>query len=387
MQITDTMDANKIRIPDIKFDSPITDLIMELEQLRYKQLQGTTHPLVFMQLKQIFHMLESIGSSRIEGNNTTVLDYVESTKLSKEPYNKVQEDIKEIINIERAMQYLEENIDSRPLSTLLIRELHSIVVEELSTNKEGASHPGQFRSSNVRISGSKHVSPESFEVERCIQELIDFINQKNPPKYDLLKIAIAHHRFVWIHPFENGNGRVVRLFTYAMLLKNVFKDKNRIINPTAVFCSDRQSYYDKLAEADKGTDEGLLTWCQYMLDGLKSEIVKIDKLCDYSTLKDQILLPSISDAITKKYITQEQALVLKHAINKKDQILQSSDLKIAFPNKNSSDLSRLIRSLKDSGMLLPTHKGARKYVISFSNSYLLRSILKALDENSFLPKR
>jgi len=381
------MDANKIRIPDIKFDSPITDLIMELEQLRYKQLQGTTHPLVFMQLKQIFHMLESIGSSRIEGNNTTVLDYVESTKLSKEPYNKVQEDIKEIINIERAMQYLEENIDSRPLSTLLIRELHSIVVEELSTNKEGASHPGQFRSSNVRISGSKHVSPESFEVERCIQELIDFINQKNPPKYDLLKIAIAHHRFVWIHPFENGNGRVVRLFTYAMLLKNVFKDKNRIINPTAVFCSDRQSYYDKLAEADKGTDEGLLTWCQYMLDGLKSEIVKIDKLCDYSTLKDQILLPSISDAITKKYITQEQALVLKHAINKKDQILQSSDLKIAFPNKNSSDLSRLIRSLKDSGMLLPTHKGARKYVISFSNSYLLRSILKALDENSFLPKR
>ena len=39
------------------------------------------------------------------------------------------------------------------------------------------------------------------------------------PKYDLLKVAIAHHRFVWVHPFSNGNGRTVRLFTYAMLVK------------------------------------------------------------------------------------------------------------------------------------------------------------------------
>lgn len=69
-------------------------------------------------------------------------------------------------------------------------------------------------------------------------ELLDFVNKEDSPKYDLLKIAIAHHRFVWIHPFENGNGRVVRLFTYALLLKFIFKSRDRIVNPTAVFCSD-----------------------------------------------------------------------------------------------------------------------------------------------------
>ena len=72
----------KIMMPSVGFDMPITDLVLELEKLRYKILEGTTHPLVFMQMKSIFHMLESIGSSRIEGNNTTIMDYVESTKIN-----------------------------------------------------------------------------------------------------------------------------------------------------------------------------------------------------------------------------------------------------------------------------------------------------------------
>lgn len=193
---------------------------------------------MFAQLKSLFHMLESIGSSRIEGNNTTILDYVETAKLKTlEPVDKVAEQIKEITNIEKAMQYLEENIEQMQISSHLVRELHQLVVEGLSERLEGAAHPGCFRCQNVSIKGSEHVPPTFAEVEFLMGELMDFINNEDPPKYDLLKIAIAHHRFVWIHPFENGNGRVVRLFTYAMLLKKVFRDKNRIINPTAVFCS------------------------------------------------------------------------------------------------------------------------------------------------------
>ena len=76
---------------------PITDLVLELEKLRYKVLEGTTHPLVFMQIKNVFHMLESIGSSRIEGNNTTIMDYVESTKINDENRNRSNEQILEIL--------------------------------------------------------------------------------------------------------------------------------------------------------------------------------------------------------------------------------------------------------------------------------------------------
>lgn len=380
------MENTTLRLPKIEFDMPITDLIMELEQLRYKHLHGTTHPLVFAQLKSLFHMLESIGSSRIEGNNTTVLDYVETAKLNtSEPVNKVNEQIREITNIENAMRYLEENIENIQISSLLVRELHQLVVDGLSVQLEGAEHPGSYRSHDVRISGSSHIPPSFSEVEYYMSELIDFINKEDLPKYDLLKIAIAHHRFVWIHPFENGNGRVVRLFTYAMLLKMVFRDKHRIINPTAVFCSNRDAYYSNLELADTGTDNGLIQWAQYMLEGLKSEIVKIDQLCDYSFLRQHILLPSLQDALTKKFVTAEQAIVLKKAITVPNQVLQSSDLDDVLPRKSSSDKSRIIRSMKEAGLLLPISPNARKYVISFSNNYWIRSILKSLDDNGFLP--
>lgn len=115
-----------------------------------------------------------------------------------------------------------------------------------------------------------------------MNELFEFINNHDSHKYSLLKTAIAHHRFVWIHPFTNGNGRTVRLFTYAMLVKLGFNvDAGRIINPTAIFCSSRENYYKYLGQADSATEEGILSWCEYMLKGLKDEIEKIDKLLDF----------------------------------------------------------------------------------------------------------
>ena len=125
----------KIIMPEIGFDMPITDLVLELEKLRYKVLEGTTHPLVFMQIKNVFHMLESIGSSRIEGNNTTIMDYVESTKINDENRNRSNEQILEILNIEKATSFIESVIDDTPITLYFIRELHSLVVDSLSERK------------------------------------------------------------------------------------------------------------------------------------------------------------------------------------------------------------------------------------------------------------
>lgn len=372
-----------IRMPKVDFDMPITDLIMELEKLRYKIVRGTTPPYIFYQIRAVFQMIESIGSSRIEGNNTTIADYIESTKISKEAIS-TQEQIEEIQNIEKAMQYIEQNIDDTPINLQLIRELHILAVQGLSPNKEGAAHPGQFRESNVKIGGSKHVPVDYLQVVPLMQELIDFANTEHSPKYDLLKIAIIHHRFVWIHPFENGNGRVVRLFTYALLLKFVFKSKDRIINPTAVFCSDRDAYYHYLALADQGTDEGLISWAEYMLRGLKGEIEKIDNLLDNDYLKSHILIPTLKHALDNKYITETDFKVLTLATNG---LIQSSDLLKVLPGTSSSERSRIIRSLIEKKMLLPIKENARKYFIQFNYNYLLRSLMIQLDNNGFLPEK
>ncbi len=380
----------QLTLPKISFDMPITDLIMEMEKLRYKELVGTTHPLIFHQIREIFQMLESIGSSRIEGNNTTIMDYVEETKIKSDVDMKtdsVPEQIREIMNIENAMRYIEENISELRISSMFLRELHQLTVEGLNYRKEGAQHPGAFRMGNVRISGSSHVPPDYTQVEPMIQDLIDFVNRDDPPKYDLLKIAMAHHHFVWIHPFENGNGRVVRLFTYALLLKFVFKSRERIINPVAVFCSNRDAYYSFLSKADHNGESGMIDWVTYMLTGLKTEIEKIDKLTDYSTLKKILLYPALQDALSNKYVTDDAYKILKLVVDAQGQTIQSSDISPIFPGKSSSDRSRIIRALVTQGMLIPIHSGARKYTICFANNYLLRSVLKVLDKEGFLPEQ
>ena len=60
------------------FESDLVDIQTELEKLRYLRIHTDVHPFLFSQLKHIFHMLESLGSARIEGNHTTLADYIDS---------------------------------------------------------------------------------------------------------------------------------------------------------------------------------------------------------------------------------------------------------------------------------------------------------------------
>jgi len=371
----------KLIEPD--FGSSLTDLIIELDYLRKKQLGGSTHPKVFFQLKNIFHKLESIGSARIEGNNTTIVEYMETNLSDRKQFS---EGIKEIQNIEKSMAFVEENIVDYPISRALISEMHKMIVDELMPppHGEGDSTPGQFRQVNLEISKSTHKPPEWLKVNEYMEELLDFVNREDSPKYDLLKTAIAHHRFVWIHPFRNGNGRTVRLFTYAMLVKAGFNvNVGRIINPTAVFCSNRNDYYSYLSAADNGTRSSMLSWIEYVLKGLKEEIEKIDKLSDYEFLRKEILMPSINLSLERKYITDLEAKVLKRAVDL--QVISAADVKSIFPGKVDSEVSRQIKKLIDQKMLTQEKEGGRKYVLRFDNSYLLRSIIQLLGDKGFLP--
>ncbi|TAF44672.1 MAG: Fic family protein [Sphingobacteriales bacterium] len=374
-----------LKLIEPSFGSLLTDLIIELDYLRKKPLGGSTHPKVFFQLKHIFHTLESIGSARIEGNNTTIAAYIE-TKLTE--ITKVSPSIKEIQNIEKAMAFVEENVKDYPINKAFLSEMHKMIVYGLlpPPNGEGDTTPGEYRKVNLKINKSTHRPPDWLKVDDYMKELIDFVNSEDSPKYDLLKVAIAHHRLVWIHPFGNGNGRTVRLFTYAMLVKTGFNvNVGRIINPTAVFCSNRNDYYANLSEADKGTNEGIITWVEYVLRGLKEEIEKIDRLLDYNFLKKEILIPTINHSLDRKHITDVEAKILKKAIDL--QIVQAADIKEFFRGKADAEVSRQIKKLIDKKMLMPEKEGTRKYVLRFNNNYLFRSVVKSLGEKGFLPVR
>lgn len=364
------------------FDSPLVDVLTELEHLRRLQLSGTTPAPVFFQLKRVFHMLESLGSARIEGNHTTLADYVES-KLEGAPAA-ASDPLRELENIEAAMAYIDEHLHAADeISEYFIRELHSLTVQQLE--REGDATPGAYRQTPVRIAQAQHVPPEPVLVPQYMQELVRFINTPDSPKYDLIKVALAHHRFGWVHPFGNGNGRVVRLLTYALLIKYGFNVKagGRVLNPTAVFCNDRDRYYAMLAHADEGTPQALEVWCTYVLQGILEELRKVDRLTDFAYLQNQVLMPALMHAKERQLITDTEEAMLR--ITARKGVVKSADLAAAMSGMTAAQRTYQVKKLVDSKMLLPVSPGARQYAIGFSNSALVRGIISALAREGFIP--
>lgn len=155
-----TFNHHHLALLNPAFDSPLVDVLNELEHLRRLQLKGTTPPPVFFQLKHIFHMLESLGSARIEGNHTTLADYVENRVEGTE---EASDQLREIANIEKAMSYIEEVVTpGAPLTEHLIRELHAMTVATLE--REGDRTPDSYRQGGVRIAQSSHLPPEAVQV-------------------------------------------------------------------------------------------------------------------------------------------------------------------------------------------------------------------------------
>lgn len=325
-------------------------------------------------------MLESLGSARIEGNHTTLADYVESKLDHQAP----SDQLREMENIEAAMAYIEAHMaPGENITEHLIRELHALAVNGLI--REGDETPGAYRQKPVRIAQSEHLPPEFIQVPHYMQELVAFINRADAPKYDLIKIALAHHRFGWIHPFGNGNGRVVRLLTYALLIKYGFNVKTggRVLNPTAVFCNDRDAYYAMLARADRGTSADLEAWCVYVLQGILEELRKLDRLADFNYLNERVLAPALRHARERQWITAMEESVLHIAA--KSGIAKASDLAPAMPGMTGAQRTYQIKKLVERKMLQPIQDGARQYTIGFSNNYLMRGVIRALAEEGFVP--
>lgn len=362
------------------FDSPLVDVLTELEHLRRLRLAGTTPAPVFFQLKHVFHMLESLGSARIEGNHTTLADYVES---SLDAAAQPDDALSEIANIEEAMAFIEAHVEpGTDISEQLIRELHAMAVRRLV--REGDATPGAYRTGQVQIAQAEHLPPDGIAVPGYMQALVAFINQADAPKYDLIKVALAHHRFGWIHPFGNGNGRVVRLLTYAMLVKYGFNVKTggRVLNPTAVFCSDREKYYGMLAIADGGGRDALEAWCVYVLEGMLVELRKVDQLTHYPYLTSKILHPALDYARQRGLISVQEHSVL--TVTVKAGVVKAGDLSVALPDMNDAQRTYQVRKLVESKMLRPIASKSRQYTIGFENSYLMRGVIHALSQEGFI---
>lgn len=371
-----------IKTLEPNYNSKLTDIIIQLEHLRGRSVSSTTSRQVFIQLKNLFHIIEALSSARIEGNHTTLAGFVEKRAAGE----KADENIKEIMNLMKALDFIDENIANTAIDRAFILELHKTVVEGLS--REGDENAGDFRQKNVSIANSKHTPPSHYDVADLMRELIDYINDVANSRDELLKIALAHHRFVWIHPFGNGNGRTVRLLTYAMLCKKGYIEPNalRLFNPTAVFAGNRHEYYDMLERADKGDDEGLLEWSEYFLSGIKNETEKTLRLADSSFVNNKLLLPAISRLSNAGVLTKLETSIMERAVRKTT--IKAADIADLWSKEVvPSAIANQIKKMRDSGYLIALKEGGREYSINFIDNKLTRLVLDQMEYEGLLPIR
>ena len=373
-------DELNLNIPEPVFGSHLVELIMKLETLRGQQFHLSINPILFLQVRKIFHMIESLQSARIEGNRTTIADYV-SSKYEKKYIN---EETEEIQNIENAIEYTNECFDQDPnfkISKFFIKELHNIVMKNLIN--DGSKEIGKFRTCQVKINNASHIPPDAVHVNTYIEELVNWINEKHSCQYQLLKVAIAHHAFTWIHPFDNGNGRLSRMLTYAMLRQYGY-ELIFLLNSTAIFCINREKYFDMLQKADTNTDEGRLVWCEYVLEGLKDELTKMNKLMDKSFFVTNIVKPAINRAVELHYISHDYKKILEMSLNKEDCVIKSKDIQELFKEKNIRQISHLINKMISENLLMKTSDNSRSYIINLLSKDLARGIIDSLHKENLI---
>lgn len=378
--------THRTTIPTPEFDSEITKLVIELERQRWKSPPLSAHPGVYLQIKAVFHLIESLASARIEGNRTTIDELVEATVSGERD---ATEQLREIGNIGDAMVWVDRIFRENPEAQIdsgFIRELHRLVVKNLRQPDEGGEgdpKPGQFRSRAIAIRGARHTPPSPFELEEYIAEFVDFVNVAPDARYDLLRVAVAHHRFEYLHPFRNGNGTVGRLLTYAMLVRAGFRvQEGHLLNPAAMFCRDRAAYMNALSAADTTRDEDLLSWCEFVLRGLYTEIVKMSNLLVADTLRDEVLHPTLDHALRCGKIAKNEHTILNAMTE--TQLADAQLFKGLHPTKSASSVSQIIAGFKNRKLIVAyPNENSRTYIVNYHGSELLPSLVAVLHKQGY----
>lgn len=375
-----------LKLPEPKWNSPLIANIMELSRLKDKRLM-TSNVDIFWELKNLFQDLENWASARIEGNQTELIDAVsaevDAKTESSVDYQELQNLKSTIIFIDGYLKEPKNNIDRG-----FILEVHKRAVDGLPVGKNlpGDATPGRFRTKEVTISKSEHKPPMAIKIDDYFKELQDFINEPNDAQNDFLKVAAAHHRFTWIHPFSNGNGRVARLLTYAMLQKQGYGvHKAHILNPSLVFYSDRDMYYKQLAIADKGSNSGLLTWSHYFIGGLLEEIKKIDRLLDDDYVDAKLIEPTLRIALDSKRISEQEYKILMHSLQSSHKTFSSKDINNALGEEiKPVQRSRILARMRKSLLIEPSFNAKQRYVIKLTSPLLIRYVVDILIDNNFI---
>lgn len=209
---------------------------------------------------------EAVLSSQIEGTEASLEDVLEYESENRP--KTLPNDVAEVVNYVKAMNYGLKRIGDLPLSLRLIKEIHAELMKDV---RGGDKTPGEFRISQnwigprgCTLNNARFIPPPPHEMMQAMGDLEKYMH--SDLTYPLLiECALIHYQFESIHPFLDGNGRIGRLLiTFFLCHKEILKKP--LLYLSYYFKQNRQEYYDRLmAVRDKGDFE---SWIKFFLKGI-----------------------------------------------------------------------------------------------------------------------
>jgi Fic family protein len=202
------------------------------------------------------------NSNAIEGNK---LSYGETVAFLMEGITAKGKPLKDHLDIRghnQAINFLLKVVkDSRPISESDIRALHKMILVEPYDVKAQTTDGqpttkritlGEYKTSANHVqtaTGETHYYATPEETPAKMQELMEWYNEVtgNKETHPVVAAALFHHKFVSIHPFDDGNGRLSRILMNLILMQKGYP-------PVVIKMDDRRNYYSLLSRADRSDE-------------------------------------------------------------------------------------------------------------------------------------
>ena len=251
-------DFHYTAIREQKWDSEILGLIAAIYKEAGKQeMYLKQRPEELEKLVEIAKVQSTEASNAIEGIVTTSTRIRQLVEEKTAPRNR---DEQEIAGYRDALNIIHENFDAIPITRNYILQLHKVLYSHMNNPMAGQTKSVQNYISATYPNGHTETlfTPLApFETPEALDRICDEYNRVigNMEAEPLIVIPIFIHDFLCIHPFNDGNGRMIRLLTTLLLYRNGFY-VGKYISLEAKIAKNKDLYYAALRQAQEGWHEG-----------------------------------------------------------------------------------------------------------------------------------
>jgi len=190
---------------------------------------------------ETFAIAFTYTTNKIEGST---LSHRETALLLEKGITPARRPIEDVKEAERHWQVFYEMLHySKNIRIATVIHWHKKFFEE--TKKEKA---GMLRGYDVGISGSTYIPPHAIELDFLLRDFFDWYTKNKNKIHPVHLAALVHLKFVSIHPFGDGNGRISRLLMNYVLHNNNYP-------MLVIHYTDRSSYYNALEKSQLNKEE------------------------------------------------------------------------------------------------------------------------------------